>query len=331
MRALVTGATGFVGAAVARVLLAEGLEVRVLARPSSERRNLAGLDAEIVEGDLTVPASLAAAMRDCDAVFHVAAEYRLWAPDPSTLYRNNVEGSLNVVEAARGAGVGRLVYTSSVAALGTRTDGGAADETTPVGLEDMIGAYKRSKYQAEHAVLERSQALGLATVVVNPSTPLGPGDIRPTPTGRVILDAVRGRMPAFIDTGLNIVHVEDVARGHWLALERGTPGERYILGGEDLSLEQILETVAQLTGRPRPWGPVPRWPLYPLAYLVEAWARLTGGEPQLTVDALKMAGKHMYFSSEKAQRVLGYHPRPATEAIAAAVEWFSRAEFRDHA
>jgi dihydroflavonol-4-reductase len=322
MIALVTGASGFVGSAVARALLADGMPVRALVRAGSSRRNLAGLDVETVEGDITVPESLTSALSGCRYVFHVAADYRLWAPDPEPLYRTNVQGSINVVEAARRAGVERLVYTSSVAALGLNADRSPADETTPVSIADMVGPYKRSKYQAEQAVRERAAALELATVIVNPSTPLGPGDIKPTPTGRIVLEAARGRMPAFVDTGLNVVHVDDVARGHLLALERGTPGERYILGGENMSLKQILDTIAGLTGHASPRGPLPRWPLYPVAYAFEAWARITGREPQLTVDGLRMAAKHMYFSSAKASCSLGYRWRPAAEAIADAVRWF---------
>jgi dihydroflavonol-4-reductase len=320
--ALVTGAGGFVGSAVVRAVLEAGIPVRALLRRGSDGRNLADLDIERVEGDINSPASLAAAFAGCRYAFHVAADYRLWVPEPQSMYRTNVDGSVNVLEAAANAGVERVVYTSSVAVLGALRSRQPADEETPVAIEDMIGHYKRSKYLAEQAVRRRSAELGLATVIVNPSTPIGPRDIRPTPTGRVILDAARGRMPAYVDTGLNVVHVDDVARGHVEALRRGRTGERYILGGEDLSLKAILAMVARLTGRRAPWLRLPRFCVLPAALVAQATSRLTGNEPRITLDGARMSAKHMYFSSAKARAELGYRARAAEEAIADAVAWF---------
>lgn len=322
MTSLVTGANGFVGAAVVRSLLARGEDVRALARPESNTVNLDALAVEIVRGDITDSESLLAAMRGCRTVFHVAADYRLWVPDPDAMYRTNVEGSVNVVESAAAAGADRLVYTSSVAVLGINPDKTPADETTPVGIADMVGPYKRSKFLAEQAVRKKAAALGFPVVIVNPSTPIGPGDFRPTPTGRIIVDAARGKMPAYVDTGLNIVHVDDVAQGHLLACDAGRPGERYILGGADLSLRTILELVAARSGRKPPVLRLPRAAVYPVALGAEALARLFGIEPVVTRDELRMARKHMYFSSRKAETELGYRWRPPEEAIADALAWF---------
>jgi len=321
MRAALTGATGFVGSAVARALLGQGWQVRCLVRASSNRRNLESLPVEVVAADLTDPPALAPALQGCEALFHVAADYRLWAPDPGELYRTNVEGTGHLLRAARAAGVGRIVYTSSVATLGLPTDGTPGDEATPVGLADMVGHYKRSKFLAEQLVLEQVAA-GQPIVIVNPSTPVGPRDIKPTPTGQIILDAGSGRMPAYVDTGLNIVHVDDVAAGHLLALERGRVGERYILGGWDMPLAAILFFVAKCVGRRPPRLRLPHAVVLPIAYVAEAFARLTGGSTRITVDGVRMARKHMYFSSAKAFNELGYRWRPATEAIADAVSWF---------
>jgi dihydroflavonol-4-reductase len=324
MTTLVTGATGFVGAAVARRLLARGREVRVLARPGSDRRNLHGLPVEVVEGDLLDPPSLQHAVRGCSALFHVAADYRLWVPRPEVLYETNVKGSESLLLAAADAGVERIVYTSSVATLGTEADGSPADEETPSGLAGMVGHYKRSKFLAEQSVLQLANDRGLPVVVVNPSTPVGPGDIKPTPTGRLVRDAAAGRIPAFVDTGLNIVHVDDVAEGHCLAETAGVVGRRYVLGGDDLTLKAILGLIAGMTGRRAPSIELPRAPLYPLAWLSECYARLVGGpEPQLTIDGLRMSRKRMWFSSERARRELGYRWRPAAEALTDAVAWFS--------
>jgi dihydroflavonol-4-reductase len=322
MSNLVTGANGFVGAAVVRALLARGEAVRAMVRAGSNLVNLADLSVEITRGDITDIDSVRRATAGCSTVFHVAADYRLWAPDESAMFRTNVDGSLSVVEAAAEAGVERLVYTSSVAVLGINRDRKPADETTPVTLEDMIGPYKRSKFLAEQAVRRRARELEFPVVTVNPSTPIGPGDFKPTPTGRIIVDAARGRMPAYVDTGLNVVHVDDVACGHLLARDVGEPGERYILGGADLSLKEILAMVATHAGRKPPSIRLPRAAVYPIAFVSELLARLTGGEPLATLDGLRMAKKHMYFSSQKAERELGYRSRPAEEAIVAALDWF---------
>jgi len=324
-KALVTGATGFVGAAVARRLLEAGSAVRVLARPNADRRNLAGLDVEPVTGDLTDAASLADAVRGCDAVFHVAADYRLWVRDPAPMFAANVEGTKNLMLAALDAGVARVVYTSSVAVLGLNADGTPSHEATPSTLDDMIGPYKRSKFLAEAEVRRLVAERALPAVIVNPSTPVGPGDVKPTPTGRMIVEAASGRMPAFVDTGLNIVHVDDVAQGHLLAHARGTPGERYILGGEDMRLGDILAEIAALSGRKPPRVRLPHGLVMPIAWGAEAWARLAGGEPFATLDGVRMARKRMYFSSAKAKRDLGYAPRPAREALRDAVEAFRAA------
>lgn len=320
---LVTGASGFVGSAVTRALLAAGHRVRVLLRPGSDRRNVHGLSVEVAIGDLAEPATLRAALKGCDALFHVAADYRLWARRPQELYTHNVDGTVALMQAARTAGLARIVYTSSVATLGIRPDRRPADEDTPVALADMIGHYKRSKFLAEGAVRRLVTEHGLPAVIVNPSTPVGPRDIKPTPTGRMILDATCGRLPAYVDTGLNIVHVDDVAQGHLQAFDRGAVGERYILGGEDLTLREILARIAALTGRPAPRLRLPHAAVLPIAYLSEAWAWLTGSrEPRATVDGVRMSRKHMFFSSDKARRELGYSPRPADEALRDAIRWF---------
>ena len=322
MTALVTGANGFLGSAVVRALLADGTAVRAFVRPRSDRRNLTGLEVELAAGDLTDRASLREAARGCDVVFHVAADYRLWVADSKPMYRANVDGSVNVLEAAADVGARRLVYTSSVAVLGINRDRTPADEDTPVTVDDMIGHYKRSKFLAEEAVRRRAAELGLPVVTVNPSTPIGPRDVKPTPTGRILLDAAAGRMPAFVDTGLNLVHVDDVAAGHVAAMKRGAPGERYILGGDDFTLEQILQLVAEHVGRRPSTIRLPHWSVYPLAVAAEALARLTKREPRVTLDGVRMSTKHMYFSSRKAQRELEYRWRDPRLAIAAAVDWF---------
>jgi dihydroflavonol-4-reductase len=320
---LVTGATGFVGSAVARALLAAGEPVRALIRPNSARALPGDLPLEPVVGDLDDPASLAPAVAGCTAVFHVAADYRLWVPEPDAMYRTNVDGTRALLVAAADAGARRIVYTSSVATLGLRADGGPADETTPATLRDMIGHYKRSKYLAELAVRELIEQHGLPAVIVNPSAPIGPRDSRPTPTGRMVLEAARGRVPAYVDTGLNVVHVDDVAAGHLLALERGRIGERYILGGENLPLGAILTTIARLVGRRPPRIRLPAAALMPIALLAEAHARLRGsGEPLVTTDGVRLARKRMYFSSAKAERELGYRTRPAEAAFEDALAWF---------
>jgi dihydroflavonol-4-reductase len=322
MATLITGATGFVGSAVLRCLVAAGHEVRALARPGSDRRNLEGIDCTVVEGDLTDPASLRRASAGCDTVLHVAADYRLWVPDPAAIDRVNVEGSVNLFRAAADAGATRMVYTSSVATLGLHKDGRPADEDTPSTVADMVGAYKRSKFLAEEAVRRLIVADGLPIVIVNPSAPIGPRDIKPTPTGKMIVDAAAGRMPAYVDTGLNVAHVDDVAAGHLLALEKGVPGQRYILGGEDMTLRDILGVVCRHAGRRPPRVKLPHGLLLPMAYGAEAVARVFAREPLFTVDSIRMAKKRMFFSCEKAKKSLGYAPRPAAEAICDAVDWY---------
>jgi dihydroflavonol-4-reductase len=319
---LVTGATGFVGSAVARLLLARGEAVRVLVRRGSDRANLAGLDVEPVEGDLTDPASLARAVAGCTRVFHVAADYRIWVPDPAAMLAANVGGTTSLMLAAAEAGASRIVYCSSVAALGLTKDGSPADETTPVNEASVVGIYKKSKFRAEQAVLDLVRNRGLPAVIVNPAAPVGPRDIKPTPTGKMIADAAAGRMPAYVETGLNIVHVDDVAAGHLLAAERGTIGERYILGGENLTLAQVLALIDGVTGRTQRRMRLPGKLLWPLALACEGVATLTGITPLVTRDHLRMARKMMFFSSAKAQRELGYAPRPAGAAVADAIAWF---------
>ena len=321
MRALVTGATGFVGSAVARALAAAGWQVRVLVRAGSDRRNLQHLPVDMVAGDLADGASLDRALADCQALFHLAADYRLGAREPAQLYRTNVDGTRSILDAARRAAVPRVVYTSSVATIGLPADGSPGTEETPVALADMIGHYKRSKYLAEQLACSSPQT-GTSVVIVNPSTPIGPGDLRPTPTGQMVLDAARGRTPAYLDTGLNIVHVDDVAAGHLLAFHRGRAGERYILGGQDMMLRDILAAIALLVGRKAPRIRLPHAAVLPLACAAEALARITGRTTRITLEGVRMARKHMFFSSAKAVRELGYRWRAPTEAFEDAVRWF---------
>ncbi len=323
MKTLVTGASGFVGSAVTRELLQAGHDVRALLRPTSDRRNLEGLGIESILGDLADPPSLTRALQGCEALFHVAADYRLWARDPRVIYRSNVEGTGNIMLAALAAGVPRVVYTSSVATLGLTADGTPADEGTPVTLADMVGHYKRSKFMAEAEVRRLVREQGLPAVIVYPSTPVGPRDIRPTPTGRMIVEAVSGRMPVYVDTGLNLVHVDDVAVGHRLAFERGRIGEGYILGGENLTLREILSELARISGRRPPRLRLPHQLVLPVAYVAQAWAWLSGGgEPLATVEGVRLSRKRMFFSVEKAASALGFHPRPPAEGLRDAVQWF---------
>jgi len=322
MKALVTGATGFVGAAVARALERAGWQVRVLVRSGSDRSNLSPMAVEVAEGDLADLGSLERALEGCTGLFHVAADYRLGARDPTQLYRTNVEGTRNILHAARTAGVARVVYTSSVATIGIPPDGSPGEERTPVDLSHMIGHYKRSKYLAEEVARDAARALGTSVVIVNPSTPIGPGDIRPTPTGQLVLDAASGRMPAYVDTGLNIVHVDDVAAGHLLAYERGKAGERYILGGEDMTLQTILAQIARLVGRTPPRVRLPYAAVLPVAYLAEAFAKLSGRSGRVTLEGVRMSRKRMFFSSGKAVSELGYRWRPPTDAFEDALRWF---------
>jgi dihydroflavonol-4-reductase len=323
-RVLVSGANGFVGSAVVRALLRHGYPVRALLRPSSDATNLEDLAVETAYGDLLDPASLEPALAGCRGLFHVAADYRLWAPDPRRIRTTNLRGTHNILIAANRAGVERIVHTSSVATLGLHADATPANEDTPAHLDDMIGAYKRSKFLSE-ALARRCAQAGNDIVIVNPAAPVGPRDRKPTPTGRMILDAARGRMPAYVDTGLDIVHVDDVAEGHVLAFERGQRGRRYVLGGENLSLRRILAIVAELSGRRAPSIRLPHGALVPIAHVAEAWARRTGHAPNLTVAGVKLARHKMYFTSARAEAELGYRARPAHDALADATRWF-----RDH-
>jgi len=322
MKVFVTGATGFVGSHVARVLSQQGAELRLLVRLTSRTGNLEGLRAERVTGDLCDADALRKGMSGCEAVFHVAADYRLWARDPREIYRANVEGTRTVFEAARATGVQRVVHTSSVGTIGFRTNGHPADEDSPVALADMIGAYKRSKFMAEQVAVEAARA-GLDVVIVNPTTPVGEQDIKPTPTGRVIVDFLKRKFPAYVDTGLNLVDVRECARGHLAAAEKGRRGERYILGGEDLTLKQILDRLAAITGLPSPKVRLP----YAAALAAGAVDTLfTGGllgrEPRVTLDSVRMGRKKMFASSAKAERELGWKIVPVDDALRRAVEWF---------
>ena len=310
-----------------RALLAAGYSVRALCRASTSRANLAGLDIEIADGDVCDAAAVASALAGARFLVHAAADYRLWARDPEAIMRTNVEGTRTVMAAALRAGVERIVHTSSVATLALRANADAADETVPLVESAAIGAYKRSKVVAERSVESMVASDALPAIIVNPSTPIGPRDIRPTPTGRIIVQAASGRMPGFVDSGLNLVHVDDVATGHVSALARGRIGERYILGGENVLLETMLCDIASLVGRPRPRLKLPRGPLYPLAHAAEMIATMTGREPFLTVDGLRMSEHRMFFTSAKAERELGYRARPYREGLRDAVDWFRAAGY----
>jgi dihydroflavonol-4-reductase len=323
---LVTGASGFVGSAVARKLAARGCDVRVLMRATSPATNVSGLNAETVLGDMRDGPSMRRAMQGARYLFHVAADYRLWARDREEIVRNNREGTKTVMEAALAEGVEKIVYTSSVATL-KPLPGQSVDESSRHTVESAIGAYKRSKVVAERVVEQMIARDKLPATIVSPSTPIGPRDVKPTPTGRILVEAATGRMPAYVDTGLNLVHVDDVAEGHLLALDKGRIGERYILGGQDATLAQMLAVIAELSNRRPPRINLPRGPLYPLAYAAEAFASLTGKEPFVTVDALKMSEHHMFFSSAKAERELGYKARPYREALSDALVWFKEAGY----
>jgi dihydroflavonol-4-reductase len=319
---LVTGASGFVGSAVVRHLIKAGHQVRALVRPTSSRTNLAELRVEIVEGDLRDVESLIRAMTSIRYVFHVAADYRLWARNPQDIVQTNVEGTRNLMTAALRAGVERIVYTSSVATLNARPDGKASDETFRLEAQAAVGAYKYSKIVAERLVETMTAEQNLPAIIVNPSTPIGPGDVRPTPTGRIIVEAAAGRMPAYVDTGLNLVHVDDVAAGHLAALQSGRIGERYILGGQDVLLGDMLREIARQAGRAPPRLRLPRRLIFPIAYGAEAVARFTGREPFVTTTGLRLAKDRMFFTSAKAERELGYRARSYSEAIAEAIAWF---------
>ena len=314
---LVTGASGFIGWHVARLLTERGQKVRALVRPTSRLREL---EVEPVVGDLRDAESLDRAVAGCEWVFHVAADYRLWARHPQELYGSNVEGTRNLLEAARKHGVERFVYTSTVGCIGVPR-GGLGDETVPVALEEMTGDYKRSKFMAERFALEFA-ASGFPVVVVNPTAPVGDHDVKPTPTGKIVLDFLKGAMPAFIDTGLNVVDVRDTAKAHLLAAERGTPGERYIVGGENLTLAEILQKLARLTGKQAPRVKLPYAVAYAAGVVTTGWARVTGHPPRAPLDAVRMAKKKMFVSTEKARRELGFVPGPVDAALGRAVEWF---------
>ncbi|MDN5836264.1 MAG: NAD-dependent epimerase/dehydratase family protein [Nitrosospira sp.] len=322
MKSLITGANGFVGSAVARCLLNAGHEVRCLVRPGSDRRNLDKLPVEISEGDLRSVPSLTRAVAGCDSLFHVAADYRLWVPNPETMYDINVRGTQALILAAAEAGMTRIIYTSSVATLGVHRDGIPANEDTPSILVSMTGHYKRSKFMAEQIVQQITDEHKLPLVIVNPSTPIGPRDIKPTPTGRIVLDTLCGRMPAYVNTGLNVAHADDIAHGHLLAYTHGKPGERYILGGEDMTLLQILQTIDEISGKRIKRFNLPVKLILPAAWLMEKIATVTNVEPRATVDSLRMAKRKMFYSSDKAVRELGYRYRPPAEALEDAMAWF---------
>ena len=321
-KVLVTGASGFVGSAVAAKLVERGFSVRALVRATSPRTHLAGLDLEYVQGDLRDAETIRPAMAGVRYLFHVAADYRLWARDRNEIVINNVTGTRVMMEEALHAGVERIVYTSSVATLAVQRDGTSVDETVPLEELKAIGAYKRSKVAAERLVERMIAQQGLPAVIVNPSTPIGPRDVKPTPTGRIIVEAARGRMPAFVDTGLNLVHVDDVAQGHLAALDRGKIGERYILGGQNVQFSEMLAVIANLIGRRPPRVRLPRSAIVPLALAAETVARFTGREPFVTMDALRMSKYRMFFTAAKAERDLGFTARPFTDALTDAIRWF---------
>jgi len=321
MKALLTGASGFIGGHVLQALLAAGAEVRCLVRDSSPRRNLDGKPVEIAVGDLRDAESLQQATAGCDAVFHCAADYRFYAADSRELYDSNVEGTRNVMRAAASAGVGKVVYTSSVGALGLHVDGSPASETTPVSLADMVGHYKRSKYLAER-VAEQWAAKGLPVVIVNPSAPVGDGDLKPTATGKMILDFLKRKVPAYVDTGLNLVDVRDVALGHLLAAEKGKVGEKYILGNRDMTLQEIFQTLSEITGLPAPRVRLPHWVPLTFAALETGFSRLVKREPSVPLEAVKLARYRMFFDASKSVRELGLPQTPVEEPLRRAVEWF---------
>lgn len=321
MKVFVTGATGFIGASLVRELLRDGYQVRALVRAGSDRRNLDGLDLELHEGDLRDLESLEKGLRGCEVLYHAAADYRLWTRNPAEMYDINVGGTRAILEAALKQGLSRVIYTSSVGTLGNPGDGTPGTETTPVTLADMVGHYKKSKFLAERAA-EGFIAKGLPLIIVNPSTPVGGLDIKPTPTGKIIVDFLNGRMPAYLNTGLNVIDVEDCARGHILAARHGRTGEKYILGNENLTLQRIFAMLAEITGLPAPRVRLPYHPILFAAYVNEAIARCTGREPLIPLAGVQMAKKFMFFDSAKAVRELGLPQRPAIDALQKAVAWF---------
>jgi dihydroflavonol-4-reductase len=322
MLAFVTGATGFLGSHVARVLSESGADLRLLVRPTSDLRNIQGLRSDLVVGDLREPETFAKALVGCDALFHVAADYRIWVRDPNEMYRSNVDGTRFLLSAAQKYGVRRLVYTSSVATMGFKADGSPADEDSPVSLNDMIGPYKRSKFLAEQVAVDAAKS-GVDVVIVNPTTPVGEQDIKPTPTGRIVVDFLKKKFPAYVDTGLNLVDATECARGHVAALENGKRGERYILGGENLTLKQILDRLASITGLPSPTVKVPHFVALGAAVVDELWTgRIRGKEPRATVDAVRMGRKKMFVTSAKAEREIGWKILSVEAALRRATDWF---------
>jgi dihydroflavonol-4-reductase len=322
MRVFLTGATGFLGSHVARALAEQGADLRLLVRPTSNLRNLEGLKAETATGDLRDPASLEKAMAGCEAVFHVAADYRLWVRDPAEMYRSNVEGTRAILDAARKNGVRSVVYTSSVATVGFTGNGRPADEDSPVSLAHMIGHYKRSKFMAEQLALEAGRA-GMRVVTVNPTTPVGERDVKPTPTGRIVVDFLKRNFPAYVETGLNLVDVRECARGHIAALEKGNSGQRYILGGENLTLKQILDKLGAISGLPSPTVKLPYFVAYVAGAVDQTFSGLLRGhEPRATIETVRMGRKKMWATSGKAERELGWKTIPADDALRRAVEWF---------
>lgn len=321
MKTFISGATGFLGASIVRELLRDGNEVRALVRKGADTSNLTGLDIELWQGDLRDGEGLKQGLKGCDVLYHAAADYRLWTRDPADMYRVNVDGTAAILEAALSNGVSRVVYTSSVGTLGNPGDGTPGNESTPVSFDDMVGHYKKSKFLAEREA-ERFLERGLPLVIVNPSTPVGPLDIKPTPTGRIIVDFLNRRMPAYLDTGLNIIAVEDCARGHILAAQKGQVGRKYILGNTNLTLREIFSILAEITGLPAPRVRLPYTPILLAAYVNEALSRLTGREPLIPLAGVQMAAKFMYFDSSRAVRELGLPQTPVAEALQRAVEWF---------
>jgi dihydroflavonol-4-reductase len=318
---LVTGASGFIGGHVARLLVSRGCQARVLVRPASNLSGIADLAAERAVGDLRQIASLRQALKGCSQLYHVAADYRLWTKDPAELHRSNVEGTRNILQAASEASLQKVVYTSSVGTIGIPGDGGLGTEDSPVTAQEMTGPYKQSKFEAERVALEFA-AQGLPVVIVNPTAPIGEMDLRPTPTGKIIVDFLRGAMPAYIDTGLNLVDVGDVAMGHVLAAERGRPGQRYILGARNMTLCEILEVLARISGRPAPKLRLPYGLALGFSFLETAWAGVTGREPRAPLEAVRMARKKMFVATDKAEHELGFHPGPVEDALRRAVQWF---------
>jgi dihydroflavonol-4-reductase len=321
MKTFVTGATGFIGASIVRELLKDGREVRAMVRTTSTLSNLKGLDVEVWRGDLLDASSLRSGLKGCDVLFHAAADYRLWTRNPDEMFRTNVGGTTAILEAALDSGLSRVVYTSSVGTLGNPGDGVPGNEDTQVSLADMVGPYKKSKFLAEREA-ERFFALGLPVVIVNPSTPVGPWDIKPTPTGKIIVDFLKRRMPAYLDTGLNLISVEECARGHILAEQRGCPGRKYILGNVNLSLREIFRMLQEITGIPAPKVRLPYAPVLAAAWLNEGLSRVTGREPLIPLAGVLMAAHHMYFDSGRAVRELGLSQTPVAESLLRAVEWF---------